>query len=181
MAFIIKMGCENNNTSIHRATHVVPSKKVYLHFFSIRKPRTFSSKPINLLKTFRMFGSWSSWSLLASVANIYDFFLNIKLKHKKCKKRRFFSLFVYLSFCNSPHLNKMPKLNEYYTAIFDALMHAEMAIAFCLKGVDLVRNCFWSVSENKNVYLWFWYDFPNIYCLHLVHPSSLFSWCFVEW
>ena len=27
MAFIIKMGCENNNTSTHRATHVVPSKK----------------------------------------------------------------------------------------------------------------------------------------------------------
>ena len=142
MAFIIKMGCENNNTSTHRATHVVPSKKVYLHFFSIRKPRTFSSKPINLLKTFRMFGSWSSWSLLASVANIYDFFLNIKLKHKKCKKRRFFSLFVYLSFCNSPHFNKMRKLNEYYTAIFDALMHAEMAIAFCLKGVDLVKIVF---------------------------------------
>ena len=27
MAFIIKMGCENNNASTHNATHVVPSKK----------------------------------------------------------------------------------------------------------------------------------------------------------
>ena len=36
----------------------------------------------------------------------------------------------------------MRKLNEYYIAIFDALMHAEMAIAFCLKGVDLVEIVF---------------------------------------
>ena len=36
----------------------------------------------------------------------------------------------------------MRKLNKYYIAIFDALMHAEMAIAFCLKGVDLVEIVF---------------------------------------
>ena len=37
-----------------------------------------------------------------------------------------------------------------------------MAIAFYFKGGDLVIVYDLSENKKKNVYLWFWYDFPTL-------------------